>query len=91
MQLTEAELKAQIDALLQRGRSTDEAQADEPQRDLPAEIERRHMRLKAIAAARQRREQRGRDADTERGRSDDDDRRPRQRCGGTAPILTAGS
>jgi transposase len=77
MQLAEAELKAQIDALLQRARSTDEAEADEPQLDLPAEIERRETRLKAIVAARQRLEQRQREADAERGRSADDDRRPR--------------
>jgi len=77
MQQAEAELKAQIDALLQRARSTDEAEADEPELDLPAEIERRETRLKAIVAARQRLEQRQREADTERGRSADDDRRPR--------------
>jgi len=77
MQQAEAELKAQIDALLQRARSTDEAEADEPELDLPAEIERRETRLKAIVAARQRLEQRQRAADTERGRSADDDRRPR--------------
>ena len=77
MQQAEAELKAQIDALLQRARSTDEAEADEPELELPAEIERRETRLKAIVAARQRLEQRQRAADTERGRSADDDRRPR--------------
>jgi transposase len=77
MQQAEAELKAQIDALLQRAASTDEVEADEPELDLPAEIERRETRLQAIAAARQRLEQRQRDADTERGRSEDDDRRPR--------------
>ena len=77
MQQAEAELKAQIDALLQRATRSDEAEADEPELDIPAEIERREMRLEAIAAARQRLEQRQREADTERGRSDDDDRRPR--------------
>jgi hypothetical protein len=77
MQQAEVELKAQIEALLQRAKSTDEAEADEPELDLPAEIERRETRLQAIAAARQRLEQRQRDADTERGRSEDDDRRPR--------------
>jgi transposase len=81
MQQAEAELKAQIDALLQRARSTDEAEADEPELDLPAEIERRETRLKAIVAARQRLEQRQRAADTERGRSADDDRRPRDSDG----------
>jgi len=77
MQQAEAELKAQIDALLQRATSTDEAEAEEPELDLPAEIERRETRLKAIVAARERLEQRQRDADTERGRSANDDRRPR--------------
>ena len=77
MQQSEAELKSQIDALLQRAKRTDEAEADEPELDIPAEIERREKRLEAIAAARQRLEQRQREADTERGRSDDDDRRPR--------------
>jgi len=81
MQQAEAELKTQIDALLQRATSTDEAEADEPELDLPAEIERRETRLKAIVAARERLEQRQRDADTERGRSDDDDRRPRDADG----------
>jgi transposase len=77
MQQAEAELKAQIDALLQRAKRSDEAEADEPELAIPAEIERREKRLEAIAAARQRLEQRQREADTERGRSDDDDRRPR--------------
>lgn len=56
---------------------TDEAEADEPELDLPAEIERREARLAAIREARERLEQRQREADLERGRSDDDDRRPR--------------
>lgn len=77
MRQSEAELKAQIDALLERAKSTDAAESDEPELDIPAEIERREVRLQAINAARQRLEQRQRDADTERGRSDDDDRRPR--------------
>jgi transposase len=73
MQQTEAELKAQIDALLERAKTTDAAEANEPDLDIPAEIERRETRLKAIAEARERLEQRQRDADIERGRSDDDD------------------
>ncbi len=77
MQQAEVELKAQTEALLQRAKRTDEAEVDEPELDLPAEIERRETRLQAIAAARQRLEQRQREADTERGRSADDDRRPR--------------
>ena len=81
MQQSEAELKAQIDALLERAKTTDAAEADEPGLDIPAEIERRADRLKAIAEARERLEQRQRDADIERGRSDDDDRRPRDEDG----------
>jgi transposase len=77
----EGELKAQIDALLERAQSTDAAEAEEPELDIPAEIERREVRLQAIAQARQRLEQLQRDADIERGRSDDDDRRPRDEDG----------
>ena len=77
MKQAEAELKAQIDALLARAKATDQAEADEPELDLPAEIERREERLAAIREARERLEQRQREADLERGRSDDDDRRPR--------------
>lgn len=77
MQQAEAELKAQIDDLLECAKRTDAAEADEPSRDLPAEITRREARLQAIAEARQRLEQRQREADTARGRSEDDDRRPR--------------
>jgi transposase len=81
MQQAEAELKTQIDELLQRATRTDEAEADEPELDIPAEIERREQRLKAIVEARERLEKRQREADIERGRSDDDDRRPRDEDG----------
>jgi hypothetical protein len=77
MKQAEAELKAQIDALLARAKATDEAEVNEPQLELPAEIERREQRLAAIQQARERLEQRQREADLARGRSDDDDRRPR--------------
>ena len=70
----EAELKAQIEALLKRAQQADEAEKNEPELDIPAEIARREARLAAIAAARQRLEQRQRDADIERGRSDPDDK-----------------
>ena len=73
----EAELKAQIKALLAKARATDEAEKNEPDLDIPAEIARRQDRLEAIVAARARLEQRQRDADTERGRSKDDDNKPR--------------
>ena len=81
MQQSEVELKAQIDALLQQAQATDTAEADEPELDIPAEIERREVRLTAIVEARQRLEKRQRDADIERGRNQDDDRRPRDEEG----------
>lgn len=74
---TEAELKAQIAALLNKARAADEAEKNEPELDLPAEIARRQDRLDAIAAARARLQARQSEADIERGRSDDDDQRPR--------------
>ena len=77
MQQAEVELKAQIDALLERAKSTDASEVEEPELDIPAEIERREARLLAINEARQRIEQRQRDADIERGRSEDDQRKPR--------------
>ena len=76
MRQAEGELKTQTDALLERAKTTDAAEADEPERDIPAEIERREVRLKAIVEARKRLEQRQRDADIERGRSDNDDANP---------------
>ncbi len=77
MQQAEAELKAQIDALLERAKTADAAQANEPEVDIPAEIQRRGDRLKAITEARERIEKRQRDADIERGRSPDDECKPR--------------
>lgn len=81
MQSTELELKAQIAALLKKANSTDEAERDEPELDIPAEIERRQARLTAIAAAKARLEERQRQMDTQRGRSEDDDRRPKDKNG----------
>lgn len=77
----EAELKAQIQALLNKARAADEAEKNEPELDIPAEIARRQDRLDAIAAARARLEARQREADIERGRSDDDDQKPRGQDG----------
>ena len=67
----EAELKAQIDALLKRAQQTDEAEKKEPELDIPAEIARREARLAAINEARRRLEQRQREVDAERGRRPD--------------------
>lgn len=73
----EAALKEQIAALLERAKAADAAERNEPELDVPAEIERRENRLAIIGAAKARLEARQREADVERGRSADDDRRPR--------------
>lgn len=74
---SEAALKAQIDALLERARQTDAAEQDEAEHDLPAEIARREARLSVIRAAKARLEARQREADIARGRSEGDGRQPR--------------
>jgi len=76
MQKSEAELKAQINALLSKAKATDEAEKNEPELDIPAEIARRENRLAVIRAARERLEERQRQTDTARGRSADDDLPP---------------
>ena len=48
----EAELNAQIKALLDKAECTDEAERHEPELDLPAEIKRREDRLQAIVEAK---------------------------------------
>jgi len=73
----EAELKAQIDALLERANAADAAERNEPELDVPAEIERRETRLAVIQAAKARLEERQRATDTARGRRADDEQRPR--------------
>ncbi len=73
----EAELKGQIAALLERARGADATERDEPELDIPAEIERREARLATIEAAKVRLQARQREADAALGRSEDDDRRPR--------------
>lgn len=74
----QAELKAQIAALLKRARTTDAAEANEPELDVPAEIARREQRLTAIEAAKARLEAQQREADAARGRYEGDERRPRR-------------
>jgi len=78
---SERELGAQIDALMARAKAADEAERDEPELDIPAEIARREARRAAIAAARERLEQRQREADLERGRDPDDENKPRGKDG----------
>ncbi len=77
MQRAEQELRGQIDALLARAKAADEAERNEPELDVPAEIARRQERLEVIRAARERLEERQRAADTARGRSEGDERKPR--------------
>ena len=81
MQTTEVELKAQISALLQKATNTDEAEKNEPDLDIPAELERRQARLAAIVAAKARLEERQRQSDAQRGRSPDDERKPKDKDG----------
>ncbi len=73
----EAELKAQIAALLERAKVADAAERDEPALDIPAEIERREARLATIEAAKAKLQARQREVDAAQGRSEDDDRHPR--------------
>lgn len=69
---TEAQLEAQIAALLQRAQQADQAEKNEPELDVPAEIARRQQRLQAIQQAKARLEARQREAELERGRDPDD-------------------
>ena len=81
MQTTELELKAQIAALVQKSITTDEVEKNEPDLDIPAEIERRAVRLAAIEAAKARLEERQRQSDAARGRTPDDERKPKDKNG----------
>jgi len=81
MQTAELELKAQIEAMVQKAASADEAERNEPELDIPAEIARRQERLSAIASAKARLEERQRQADSQRGRTAGDERRPRDKDG----------
>ena len=81
MQSAELELKAQIAALVQKATNADEAEKNEPDLDIPAEIARRQERLAAIAAAKARLEERLRQADSQRGRTPEDARRPKGKDG----------
>ena len=81
MQAAEVELKAQITALVKKAANTDEAEKNEPDLDIPTEIERRQARLAAIVAAKARLEERQRLSDVQRGRTPDDERKPRDKDG----------
>jgi transposase len=77
----EAELKEQIDGLLNRAKALDDLEKNEPEVDIPSEIKRRADRLAAITAAKLRLEQRQQEADIARGRCPDDQRKPRDKDG----------
>ncbi len=77
----EAELKGQIDGLLNRAKAADALDKSEPDIDIPSEIKRRADRLAAITAAKLRLEQRQQEADVARGRSENDQRKPRDKDG----------
>ena len=67
--------------MVQKAASTDEAEKNEPELDIPAEIARRQERLVAIAAAKARLEERQRQLDAQRGRTAGDERRPKDKDG----------
>ena len=75
----EAKLEAQIDGLLSRARATDDLEKNEPDIDIPSEIQRRADRLAAITAAKLRLEQRQQEADAARVRSQDDQHKTRDK------------
>jgi len=75
------ELKAHINSPLRKTAHTDEAEPNEPDLDIPVEIERTQTRLAAIEAAKTRLEERQMQRDAQRGRTADDDRKPRDKNG----------
>lgn len=77
----EAELKAQIDGLLNRAKAADDQEKNEPDVDIPSEIKRRTDRLAAISAAKLRLKQRQQEAGAACGRSANDERKPRDKDG----------
>ena len=82
MREEERRLEGEIEALVERARSTDEAEDERFGEDvrgdeLPAELRRREDRLAAIRAAKGRLEARARAADDARGRKPGQDRNPR--------------
>jgi transposase len=78
---SEAQLTQQITGLLDKARTTDVAERNEPELDIPAEIARREERLEVIRAARERLEGRQRELDAAKGRSENDERIPRDKDG----------
>jgi transposase len=81
MQQAEAETKKQIAELLQRAQRADQAERNEPDTELPEQLQRQQERLARIQAAKARLEQRQRAADQARGRTPDDGRNARNADG----------
>jgi transposase len=81
MQSMELELKAQIDALIQKAANVDEAEKNEPDQHIPAEFERSQAWLLVIEAAKTHLQERQRQADTASGRSAHDELRPKSNHG----------
>jgi hypothetical protein len=80
MKEQEQKLKQEIEALLERARTTDAQEdarfgADQAGEELPLELQRREERLGKIEAAKARLEARQAEADRERGRHPDDEQR----------------
>jgi|GEM_PF-2071091 len=75
MHATEIAFQARIAALVKKASSTDEAEKNEPDLHIPAEIERRPARVLAIEAAMAHLKERQGQADTQRARSDGVERR----------------
>ena len=81
MKEQEQKLKQEIEALLERARTTDAEEdarlgVDQADEDLPSELQRRQERLAKIEAAKRRLEARQAEADREKGRHPDDQQRP---------------
>ncbi len=81
MQTAEVELKAQIAALVKKASNSDESEKNEPDLDIPVEIERRQACLAAIAATKARLEERQRQSDAQRGCKPEDQREPKDKDG----------
>jgi transposase len=80
MKEQEQKLKQEIEALLERARTTDAQEdtrfgVDQADEQLPLELRRREVRLAKIEAAKARLEARQAEADRERGRHPDDEQR----------------
>jgi len=59
----EQQFNDQIEELLEKAKATDEAELEELELDIPAEIQRREKRLATLRAAKERLEQRQREID----------------------------